>query len=70
MKTRITQLTVAPKGADLYDERSTQIEIDDGGGGEFVKITQPLGNSDIRFDVEEWPYIRDAINNMIESCEK
>lgn len=67
MKTRITQLTVAPEGADLYDDRSTIIEITDEGGGEFVKIVRPSGSA-IRIDVDEWPYIRDAINNMIKEC--
>lgn len=66
MKTRITQLSVAPEGADLYDERSTHIEIDDEGSGEFVKVVQPLNGAEIRIDPEEWPCIREAINNMIE----
>ena len=70
MKTRITQLTVAPEDADLYDDRSTHIEIDDEGGGEFVKIVQPSGSADIRIDVDEWPVIREAINNMVEACKR
>lgn len=70
MKTRITQLTVAPEGADLYDERSTHIEIDDEGGGEFVKVVQPCGNPDVRFDPNEWPVIRAAIDKMIKECNK
>ena len=68
MKTRITQLTVAPDGADLYDDRSTQIEIDDEGGGEFIKVSQPSCAAEIRFDANEWPAIRDAVNNLIKEC--
>ena len=70
MKTRITQLTVAPAGADLYDDRSTHIEIDDEGGGEFIKVVQPCGSADIRIDPEEWPVIRAAIDKMIKGCNK
>ncbi len=70
MKTRTTQLTVAPKGADLFDDRSTIIEIDDKGGGEFIKIVQPHGSADIRIDTDEWPVIRAAIDKMIKECNK
>lgn len=68
MKTRITQLTVSPDGASLFDDRSTIIEIDDEGGGEFIKVVQTHGSSDIRFDPEEWPVIRAAIDRLIEEC--
>lgn len=70
MKTRITQLSVAPEGADLYDDRSTHIEIDDEGGGEFVKIVQPANGADIRIEPAEWPTIRAAIDSMIEACKR
>lgn len=70
MKTRITQLSVVPEGADLLDEHSTHIEIMDEGGGEFVRIVQPSGSADIRIEAGEWPYIRDAINNMVKECKK
>jgi hypothetical protein len=51
----------------LLDEYATQIEIDDLGGGEFVKITQPCaaGNEEISIDIEEWPAIRAQINKMV-----
>lgn len=70
MKTRITQLTVAPEGADLYDDRSTHIEIDDEGGGEFIKVVQPCGNAEIRIDPSEWPVIRRAIDKLFKECNK
>lgn len=68
MKTRTTQLTVAPEGVDLYDPCSTLIEIDDEGGGEFVKIVQPSGSAEIRIDVDEWPAIRAAVNKLVKEC--
>lgn len=68
MKTRITQLTVAPEDADLYDDRSTHIEIYDEGGGEFVKIAQPSHGAEIRIDPSEWSVIRAAVNKLIKEC--
>lgn len=70
MKTRITQLTVAPEGADLYDERSTHIAIDDEGAGEFIKVTQPESSAEIWIETGEWPYIREVIDSMVEACKK
>lgn len=71
MKTRITQLTVAPEGVDLYDDRSTHIEIDDEGGGEFITISRPdSADANIRIDLEEWPSIRAAVNKLVKECRK
>lgn len=70
MKTRITQLTVAPEGASLFDDRSTNIEIFDEGGGEFIRVVQPHGAPDIRIDQDEWPIIRAAIDRLFEECNK
>lgn len=70
MKTRITQLTVSPEGASLFDDRSTIIEIDDEGGGEFIKVVQISVSGDIRFDPDEWPVIRAAIDRLFEECNK
>lgn len=70
MKTRITQLTVAPEGADLCDDRSTHIEIYDEGGGEFIRVVQPHGSDDIRIEPDEWPVIRAAIDRLFEECNK
>ena len=35
--------------------------------GDFVKIIQPSSGAEIIIDSSEWPYIRDAINNMCET---
>ncbi|HUH57071.1 MAG TPA: hypothetical protein VL020_00960 [Pseudomonadales bacterium] len=72
MKTRITQLSVAPEGADLYDDRSTIIEIVDEGGGEFIAIMQPHMPSgcETRINTDEWPAIRAAVNKMIKECKE
>ncbi len=70
MKTRITQLTVAPEGADLYDDRSTLIEVMDEGDGEFIIIIQPVKAATIRIDLDEWPAIRAAVNKLIKECKE
>ncbi len=70
MKVRITQLTVAPEGADLCDDRSTIIEITDEGGGEFITVIQPDGPAEIRIDADEWPAIRRAIDKLFKECNK
>lgn len=68
MKTRTTRLTVSPEGADLYDDRSTHIEIYDEGDGEFIKVAQPHGSADIRIEPDGWLAIRAAIDKLIEEC--
>lgn len=70
MKTRTTKLTVSPEGADLYDDRSTHIEIYDEGGGEFIRVFQPNGSDYIRIEPDEWPVIRAAIDKLFKECNK
>lgn len=69
-ETRITRMTVAPEGEPLFSEQATHIEIDDEGGGEFVKIVQPSGSADIRIDADEWPVIRAAIDKMVDAVRR
>lgn len=65
-ETRMIQMIVVPEGDALYSERSTTITIVDEAAGEFVAITQPEG-SGVKFDHDEWPTIRDAVDSMIEA---
>lgn len=65
--TRVTRLTVGPKGEGIFSDRVTHIEIDDEGLGEYLKIMQGEETfSGIRVDVDEWPAIAGAIDMMIE----
>jgi len=45
---------------------------DDESAGEFVKVSQPLTYKSAEFAIfinkDEWPSIRDAIDNMIKEC--
>jgi len=65
-ETRVTKLTVAPKGKPIFDESATDIYLEDEAGGEFVIVEQyNEGYGKVAIDVYEWPTIRAAINKMI-----
>lgn len=60
----ITQAVTVSRGG-IFEDGATVIEIDDLGGGEFVKISQPLSDEKwIGIDAKEWPVIRAQINKM------
>lgn len=66
--TRITRLTVLPKGDPIFSEFATDISIEDEAGGEFIEITQHADSEEpqkIRVDFEEWPHIRAAVNRLV-----
>lgn len=67
----ITNSVIISKNG-LLDEYATQIEIDDIGGGEFVRLRQPLSdeNGCIAIDAKEWPAIRTQINKMFDDIKK
>lgn len=45
-------------------ESETEVEIVDEGAGEFLLVSQPMDDgAGIRIDGDEWPAIRDAIDN-------
>lgn len=45
-------------------DSETDVEILDEGAGEFLLVSQPMDSlTGIRIDGEEWPAIRDAIDN-------
>ncbi len=69
-ETRVTALTVAPKGEPTFSERATVISINDEAAGEFVEISQPAldGLKKIALDCDEWPAIRDAVDRLIAEC--
>ncbi len=67
--TRITRLTVLPKGEPIYGECATHIEIINNGAGESLKITQAGGHIDLgkslAFEPAEWPEIKTAVDQML-----
>lgn len=62
---RVTKVVVVPEKAPIFDNRATSIEIDDEGGGEYISISQTSGNV-IKIDKDEWPFLREAIEEMME----
>ena len=70
--TRITRVSVLPNDEPVFSEKTTHIEIDDEAAGEFVRISQQGGHTDIAkfivIDPSEWPVIRDAIQFMVDHC--
>jgi hypothetical protein len=65
-ETRTTKVIVGVKGEQIFDDSVTEIEIVDEAGGEFLEISQD--EQKIRFDAEEWPHVRDAIEKMFKLC--
>jgi hypothetical protein len=66
-----TQLTVLPEGEPIYSPKATVITIEDEAAGEYVKIEQRPDDREagaIYINPDEWPELRDAINQMIEAC--
>jgi len=63
---RTTKMIVGIKGQQIFDDSVTEIEIVDEAAGEFLEISQEGGK--LRFDPEEWPHVRDAVNRMFKLC--
>ena len=66
--TRVTRLTVLPEKEPIFSEKATHIKIDDEAAGEFVKISQVHDHSEpgtICITHEEWPLIRDAVEQLL-----
>jgi len=59
-------MIVGVKGEQLFHCSVTEIEILDEAAGEFLEISQEGGK--LRFDPEEWPHVRNAIEKMLKLC--
>ena len=69
MEIRIVKVCVVKVGDEIFSESSTDIEIEDEGGGEFIVITQSIfNNTKVAFNPSDWPTIRQAINEMVARC--
>ena len=65
-ETRTTKIIVGVKGDPIFSESITEIEIIDEAAGEFLEISQD--DKKLRFDKEEWPHVRNAIEKMFKLC--
>lgn len=69
-ETRTLSILVAPKDQPTFSEYATEIKIVDEAAGEFLEVSQ-TGRTDlgkIAINPEEWPTLRDAIDQMIKQC--
>lgn len=65
-ETRTTKIIVGVKGDQIFSDSITEVEIVDEAAGEFVEISQH--DKKLRFDADEWPHVRAAINKMFKLC--
>ena len=67
LKTRVIAMVVEPENSsDIYDEMSTIVKIESEGAGEYIEISQ-LGGA-VKFNPEEWPYIKEVVEQLLENC--
>ena len=59
-------MIVGVKNQQIFDDSVTEIEIVDEAAGEFLEVSQEGGK--LRFDFEEWPHVRDAVEKMFKMC--
>jgi hypothetical protein len=70
-ETRTLKIAVCVKGEPIFHAGTTEIEIVDECGGEFLKITQSPDDAEpgvIKIDPYEWPALRAAIDKMVKEC--
>jgi hypothetical protein len=73
MKTITSRITVLPKGEPIFSYQATEISIVDEAAGPFIEIKQfpQVGDEQtIKFNVEEWPFVENAIDKIIQEIEK
>ena len=69
--TETIAVIVKPESEPIFSNLATRVGIDDEGGGCFVVVSQSRDNvtsGDIAIDVEEWPELKNAIDDMIDKC--
>lgn len=69
MTTRSIKWVHGPKDEPIFSETSTDIEIVDEAGGEFVEVHQHHdGYGKIGITPDEWPTLRKAIDHAVRQC--
>ena len=69
-ETRTVKIAVLMKGEPLFHESTTEVEIIDEAGGEFLEVSQCSDSYEgkIKIDPYEWLSLKDAIDKMIKEC--
>jgi len=73
MNTITSRITVLPKGESIFSQLATEISIVDEAAGPFIEMRQLPDEGDeknLRFDLDEWPYIAKAVGKLIQEIEK
>ena len=67
---RVTAVTLCKKGEPIFSDYATRVEIVDEAAGEFVEVSQAgrEGGGKIAIASDEWPALRDAIDELIAAC--
>ena len=67
---RVTAVTVCKKGEPIFSDYATRVEIVDAAAGELVEVSQAgrEGGGKIAIASNEWPALRDAIDELIAAC--
>ena len=71
MESRVTRITVAPKGEPIFSQEAFEVSINDEAGGEFLVVKsnlECLDAGEIRINKDEWPALRGAINRIFDIC--
>jgi hypothetical protein len=69
MKLRPIKWVLSPTDDHMLSMECTDIEIVDEGGGEYVEVSQSAdGHGKISINPEEWPMMRQAIDDAIKQC--
>ncbi|WP_372897589.1 hypothetical protein [Stieleria sp.] len=72
-ETRTIKVAVTPLGGAIFDERTTIVEIEDEGGGEFVCVSQCNSRAEggrLSFEADDWPAVRAAVQVMLDQCKE
>lgn len=65
----VTEVTVTRTGESIYSDTATRISMDDEGAGPYVVIRQADTTDGVRLTPEEWPDVRQAIEEMMQRCQ-
>ena len=65
---RITVITVCKRGEPSFSDYATRIEVVNEAAGEFLEISQVKSEGKIAIAPDEWPAMRDAIDQLIGAC--
>jgi len=68
MERKITQVTVC-NDEGLTDESRISVSLIDDGDGEYVRLLQPEGDGDLTVTVDQWPALREAIEQLLVDSE-